>query len=209
MKKPSTKQAFAALMRSDLHGFIELSFCDLNPVADFKNNWHLDVIAYELEQVRLGKTQRLIINVPPRSLKSHCASVAFPAWVLGHEPSSQLICASYAQDLSDKLASDCRALMMGDRYKRIFRTRLAAQRPALQELVTTQNGFRLATSVGGVLTGRGADYLIVDDPLKPDEALSQTNRQKVNDWYDHTLLTRLNDKRYGRIVLIMQRLHED
>jgi len=209
MKKPSTEQAFAALMRSDLYGFIELSFCDLNPVAEFKNNWHLDVIAYELEQVRLGKTQRLIINVPPRSLKSHCASVAFPAWVLGHEPSSEIICASYAQDLSDKLASDCRALMMGDRYKRIFRTRLAAQRPALQELVTTQNGFRLATSVGGVLTGRGADYLIVDDPLKPDEALSQTNRQKVNDWYDHTLLTRLNDKRSGRIVLIMQRLHED
>jgi predicted phage terminase large subunit-like protein len=79
----------------------------------------------------------------------------------------------------------------------------------LQELVTTKKGFRLATSVGGVLTGRGADYLIIDDPLKPDEALSETNRQNVNDWFDHTLLPRLNDKRDGRIILLMQRLHED
>src|SRR5206468_10544181 len=119
------------------------------------------------------------------------------------------ICTSYAQDLSNKLASDCRRLMMSNIYKAIFPTRLVSQHPALQELVTTENGFRLATSIGRVLTGRGADYLIIDDPLKPDEAMSDTERQRVNDWYDHTLLTRLNDKRNGRIIVIMQRLHED
>jgi predicted phage terminase large subunit-like protein len=75
--------------------------------------------------------------------------------------------------------------------------------------MTTQQGFRLATSVGGVLTGRGADFIIIDDPLKPDEALSDTQRKAVNDWYDHTLYSRLNDKRNGCIILIMQRLHED
>ena len=98
---------------------------------------------------------------------------------------------------------------MSNIYKAIFPTRLVSQHPALQELVTTENGFRLATSIGGVLTGRGADYLIIDDPLKPDEAMSDSERRKVNYWYDHTLLTRLNDKRHGRIVIIMQRLHED
>ena len=75
--------------------------------------------------------------------------------------------------------------------------------------MTTQNGVRLATSVGGVLTGRGADFIIIDDPLKPDEAVSDIQRKAVNDWYDHTLFSRLNDKRNGVIIIIMQRLHED
>jgi predicted phage terminase large subunit-like protein len=99
--------------------------------------------------------------------------------------------------------------MMSQMYKGLFRTRLSSARHALQELTTTQRGFRLATSIGGVLTGRGADFLIIDDPLKPDEAISELARRRVNDWYDHTLVSRLNDKRCGRIVLIMQRLHQN
>jgi hypothetical protein len=75
--------------------------------------------------------------------------------------------------------------------------------------VTTAQGYRLSTSVGGVLTGRGADYIIIDDPLKPSEALSEALRCSANDWFDHTLFSRLNDKRTGRIMVIMQRLHED
>ena len=208
VKKPSVKE-YAAILRSDFHGFIERSFYEMNPATPFKDNWHIEVLAYELERVRRGQTKRLIINVPPRSLKSHCASVAFPAWVLGHKPSEQIICASYAQDLSDKLAGDSRTLMMSPMYKKIFSTRLSSVRPALQELTTTRRGFRMATSVGGVLTGRGADILIIDDPLKPDEAASVVERRGVNDWYEHTLLTRLNDKRDGRIIVIMQRLHQD
>src|SRR5204863_8642026 len=68
--------------------------------------------------------------------------------------------------------------------------------------------YRLATSTGGVLTGRGADVIIIDDPLKPEEALSDAQRQAANEWYDHTLYSRLNDKRRGAIVIVMQRLHE-
>jgi predicted phage terminase large subunit-like protein len=79
----------------------------------------------------------------------------------------------------------------------------------VQEFVTTAQGYRLSTSVGGVLTGRGADYIIIDDPLKPSEALSEALRRSANDWFDHTLFSRLNDKRTGRIMVIMQRLHED
>jgi predicted phage terminase large subunit-like protein len=208
VKNLSAKE-YAAIMRSDFYGFIERSFYKLNPVTPFKENWHIELLAYKLEQVRLGKTNRLIINVPPRSLKSHCASIAFTAWLLGHDPGAQIICASYAQDLSDKLANDCRTLMISPMYEQIFSTRLSSPRPALQELITTRRGFRLATSVGGVLTGRGADIIIIDDPLKPDEAMSAAARTKVNEWYDHTLLSRLNDKVDGRIILIMQRLHQD
>jgi hypothetical protein len=79
----------------------------------------------------------------------------------------------------------------------------------MPEFDTTAQGRRLATSVGGVLTGRGADIVIIGDPLKPEEALSQAQRQAANEWYDHTLYSRLNDKLAGAIVLIMHRLHED
>jgi predicted phage terminase large subunit-like protein len=94
-------------------------------------------------------------------------------------------------------------------YRSLFSTRLSPQKQSIQEFLTTQNGFRLATSVGGVVTGRGADLIIIDDPLKPDEALSETQRNAANEWFDHTLYSRLNDKRSGCMTIIMQRLHED
>jgi hypothetical protein len=109
--------------------------------------------------------------VPPRHLKSLLASVAFPAWCLGRQPGTQILCVSYAQDLA-KLARDCRRIVMSGWYQRAFSTRLSAQRQAVPEFERTQQGCRLATSVGGVLTGRGADIIIIDDPLKPEEALS-------------------------------------
>jgi len=200
---------YRAVLRLDFNAFIQRSFHELNPTTPFLPNWHLAVIAAELEACRRGVTKRLIINVPPRALKSHIGSVTFPAWLLGHDPSAQVIVTSYSQELSGKLSSDCRTLCSAQFYQDLFSTRLSPTRQAVQEFTTTKNGFRMATSVGGVLTGRGADYLIIDDPLKPEEALSDTQRKAVNDWFDHTLYSRLNDKRNGCIVLIMQRLHED
>lgn len=182
-----TLNEYRALMRSDFAAFIERSFCELNPTKSFLPNWHIEIIAAELEACRRGETKRLIINVPPRSLKSHCASIAFPAWLLGHDPSAQLIVASYAQELATKLSSDCRLLLTSSFYRDLFPTRLSPQRQAVQEFETTRQGFRLSTSIGGVLTGRGADFIIIDDPLKPDEALSDTQRKAVNDWFDGTV----------------------
>jgi predicted phage terminase large subunit-like protein len=200
---------YHALLRNDFYAFVERSFYELNAGTDFLPNWHIELIASELQACLLGETKRLIINVPPRSLKSHCASVAFPAYLLGQNPTAQIICASYGQDLSNKLAIDCRSVMNARWYQNLFPTRLSPQRQAVSDFMTTKNGFRLATSVGGALTGRGGDFIIVDDPCKPEEALSETQRNAVNQWYDHTLYTRLNDKRTGCIIIIMQRLHED
>ncbi len=205
-----TRSDYAALLRLDLYAFTEQCFYELNPTTIFLRNWHIQVVSSALEDCRRGKTSRLVINQPPRSLKSHCASVAFVAFLLGHDPSAKIICASYGQDLANKHAMDCRTIMNSAWYRALFpRTRLLSQRQGLQEFITTEQGFRLSTSVGGVLTGRGADYIIIDDPLKPDEALSDTQRKGVNDWFDHTLYSRLDDKRKGCIILIMQRLHED
>ncbi len=116
-----------ALLRTDPTAFIERCFYHLNPYAKFLMNWHLEMIANKLEACREGKIRRLIINLPPRSLKSLQASIAFPAFVLGHNPAAQLLCVSYAQDLSDKFARDCRSVMTGDWYKRLFSTRLSPQ----------------------------------------------------------------------------------
>src|SRR5438309_6338276 len=202
-------RVYKEILRLDLGYFAQHCFCELNPQAAFLPNWHLEVIAAKLTAVREGKIRRLIINLPPRHLKSLMASIAFPAWCLGLDASAQILCVSYAQDLADKLARDCRAIMRSPWYRRIFATRLAPHRQAVQEFITTRQGYRLATSTGGVLTGRGADIILIDDPLKPDEALSDSQRQAANEWYDHTLYSRLNDKRHGAIVIIMQRLHED
>ena len=204
-----TEREYAYFLRNDLRTFIERSFLALNPQARFEANWHIDVIAAKLEDCLRGKTRRLIVNLPPRSLKSHAISVAFPAWILGRLPSSQIICASYGQDLSDKHARDCRNLMMSDFYKSCFPTRLAPQRLAVDDFMTTAQGFRMATSVGGPLTGRGGDFIIIDDPLKPEEALSDVARKAANEWLDGTALSRLNNKEKGVIIIVMQRLHQD
>lgn len=201
---------YRILLRRDLYAFTERAFYELNPTTNFMHNWHLELVAAALEECRLGETTRLIINQPPRSLKSHCATVSFPAFLLGHDPTAQIICASYGQELANKHALDCRTILSSKWYQQAFpATKLSPERQALPEFMTTRLGFRLSTSVGGVLTGRGADFIIIDDPLKPDEALSETQRCAVNSWFANTLYSRLNDKRAGRIILIMQRLHED
>jgi predicted phage terminase large subunit-like protein len=199
---------YRALLRNDLMSFIERTFYELNPQAQFFPNPYIELIAAKLEACRLGKIKRLIVNLPPRSLKSLCASIALPAWCLGHDPAVQIITASYGQDLADKFARDCRTIISSGWYQALFRTRILGRQP-VADFTTTQHGTRMATSVGGVLTGRGADLIIIDDPLKPDEALSETRRSSVNAWYDNTLLSRLNSKSKGCIVIIMQRLHQD
>jgi predicted phage terminase large subunit-like protein len=209
MMRNLTRQQFHLVLRKDFYSFIRRCFQHLNPQTKFVPDWYMEVVAAALEECSRGETRRQIINIPPRYGKSTAASVALVAWHLGHNPAAQIICVSYAQDFAEKLARDCRNVMTSKWYQQIFRTRLSNQKQSAQELVTTAQGFRLATSVGGVLTGRGADLIVIDDALKPSEALSDAQRRAVNDWYDNTLYSRLNDKRRGCIVLIMQRLHED
>jgi predicted phage terminase large subunit-like protein len=203
-------QEFRVLLRRDFASFIEASFSELNPQTPYAQSSHIDVMASKLAACARGECRRLIINLPPRSLKSHSASVAFPAWLLGQNPSTQLICVSYGQELADKHARDTRQLMTTPFYRQIFpKAAISPERKLVSDFATTAGGVRMATSVGGVLTGRGADIIIIDDPLKPDEAMSETRRTTVNEWYDNSLLSRLNSKETGVIIVVMQRLHQD
>jgi predicted phage terminase large subunit-like protein len=207
---PFSIDEYRAILRNDFTSFIERSFDELNPQANFIPGQYIDLLAVTLEKCRTGKSKRLIVNLPPRTLKSHAASVAFPAWLLGHDPSKQIISASYGQDLADKHARDCRTLISSAFYRGLFpRTILSQQKLSVNDFMTTEQGVRMATSVNGVLTGRGADVIILDDILKPDDALSETRRKAANDWYSNTLLSRLNSKEHGVIIIVMQRLHQD
>ena len=200
---------YQVILRNDLTSFIERSFLELNPQTTFMASIYIELLASTLEKCRTGKTKRQIINLPPRTLKSHAASVAFPAWLLGHDPAKQIICVSYGQDLADKHARDCRTLMSSSFYRRLFPgTVLSPDKQSVNEFLTTSQGFRMSTSVGGVLTGRGADVIIIDDILKPEDALSETRRKAANEWYFNTLLSRLNSKENGVIIIVMQRLHQ-
>lgn len=205
-----TPEEYRVLLRNGFATFVERAFYELNPHTDFITGQYIDLLAVALEKCRTGQTKRLIVNLPPRTLKSHAASVAFPAWLLGHNPAKQIICASYGQDLADKHARDCRTIMGSSFYKDTFpRTRLSADKSSVNDFMTTAQGFRMSTSVGGVLTGRGADMLILDNILKPDDALSETRRRAANDWFFNTLLSRLNSKEDGAIIIVMQRLHQE
>jgi len=202
------QREFNAALRSDFPLFIAKVAKTLAPTKPFLMNWHIESMAWNLGLTRVGKRPRLIINMPPRYLKSIVASVAFPAYCLGLDPSLRIICVTYGNDLSAKFANDFRAIVRSPWYRAAFPgMRLSKIKDTEAEVVTTRGGFRLATSVGGTLTGRGGDLVIIDDPLKPQDALSDLTREATTQWFDNTLFSRLDDKTSGAIVLVMQRLH--
>jgi hypothetical protein len=208
MTESMTEAEYQAILRTDLLSFIERAFYELNPNTRLRIAPYLEVLTSKLLACSSGNCKRLIVCILPRHLKSFAASIAFVAFLLGHNVALKIVCASYGQELAEDLARKCRTLMNSPFYKALFPIQLS-DRQAVHDFMTTENGVRIATSVGGVLTGRGGDIVIIDDPLKPDEAMSDTRRKSVNDWYDNTLRSRLDDKENGCIIIIMQRLHQD
>ena len=208
--RPSDQEVvLRSILRRDLAAFVHKTFGTVSPGDSFSPNWHIEAICHELMKVLNGETKRLIISIPPRHLKSICTSVALPAWVLGQDPTRRIICVSYANELAVKHANDTRAVMASDWYANLFpATKIASQKNTETEIMTTKRGFRFSTSVGGTLTGRGGNLIIVDDPIKPADAMSDTTRERVNEWCGSTLMSRLDDKERDAIVLVMQRLHE-
>ena len=185
-------------------------FETVSPGDVFLANWHIDAMTYAAERVIEGKLKRLITTVPPRHLKSIIFSVALPAFLLGLDPTKRIICVSYSADLAVKHANDFRTVMNAAWYRRAFpQTRVSRAKDTQGETMTTARGYRLATSLNGTLTGRGADLIVLDDPQKPDEALSEAYRNTAGQWFDTTLLSRLDSKSEGAVVIVMQRLHED
>ncbi len=197
-------------LAEDFSAFVMKVFETVSAGDELLSNWHIDAMTGAAECVIEGSITRLIVTVPPRHLKSIIFSVALPAFLLGVDPTKRIICVSYSADLAIKHANDFRVVLNSDWYRRAFpKTRVSRLKDTQGETVTTARGYRLATSLSGTLTGRGADLIVLDDPQKPEEALSEAHRNAVGQWFDTTLLSRLDSKKEGAVLLVMQRLHED
>jgi hypothetical protein len=204
----SPQQIYRAILATDFRAFVDYVFGLLRPGIPFKPNWHIDAMAHKVSQVASGDVKRLIITVPPRNLKSIIASVALPAWYLGHNPSERVVCVSYSAELAKTHANDFRRVVTDPVYQAVF-PKMILSRETDSEIHTTLRGRRYATSIQGTLTGRGGNLFIIDDPLKPGDAISEVSRERVIEWYRSTLVTRPDDKQAARIMVVMQRIHVD
>jgi predicted phage terminase large subunit-like protein len=196
-----------ASARMDLYTFSQLAFKQVTG-DPYEDNWHVAAICRQLERVRKGEVKRLIISMPPRSLKSYLASICFPAFLLGHDPGDKIICASYAQPIANDFSREMRRLMRSDFYRSLFpNTHIDPARSSLEEIGTVRGGYRISTSVGGALTARGARIMLIDDSMKAGDAHSETMRESAINWYNSTVPSRLNNQKLGAIIIIAQRLH--
>ncbi len=197
------------LIRNDLATFVQVMFGATKPGDQLIWAPYLDLMCSRLQDVAEGRCKRLIITLPPRYMKSFCVSMALPAFVLGRDPSEQILCVSYSQDLAKEFALGSQSIMKSQAYIAAFGHVLAGGRQPLHTLRTQQGGIRRATSIDGVATGVGGNCLIFDDPQKSGETLSDALRRSTNQAYEQTFHSRSNNAETYRIVIVMQRLHED
>lgn len=218
MKRPNA--ARRELDRLDyersLVSFLRAGWKYIDP-KPFVPGWHLDAVCDHLEAVTHGQIRRLLINIPPRLTKSLSVSVAWPAWAWGQRktspvsgPATQFLTTSYAAPLSIRDSTRCRRLIQSPWYQELWgnRYQLTGDQNAKQRFDNDRGGYRLATSVGGTLTGEGGDIIIVDDPHNTVEIESEAVIEATTMWWDEALSTRLNDPDKGAYVVIMQRLSE-
>jgi predicted phage terminase large subunit-like protein len=199
-----------ALVRQNFLFFLIRVFMTLNGGQPFNPAYYVEVMADWMTAAADGDIRRLIVSLPPRHLKSICVSVAWTAWMLGRDPAARITCISYSDELAAKHARDCLKVMNASWYRRVFPgTKISRKRSATTDFETTRGGGRLATSVGGTLTGRGGDYIIVDDPIKPEDARSRKKRTSTNQWFDHTVYSRFDSPERGVLIIVMQRVHPD
>ena len=198
-------------MRRSLKEFTKSSWPAIEPGRDFYDNWHIDAVSDHLQAVVEGDIKRLIINIPPRHMKSISVAVALPAWAWTIQPEKKFLYASYAGSLSIRDSVKCRRLLDSRWYKEHFGEtfKLTSDQNQKQRFENDKTGARIATSVDGALTGEGGDIIVIDDPHNVRESESSTVREGVLEWWDQAMQTRLNDPKTGAFIIIMQRVHEN
>lgn len=209
MSDEDIAENLAAACRQSLDAFAQRAFRIIKPGAAYEWNWHIGCIAEHLEAVYRNEIQRLIINIQPRVLKSYMLE-AGSAWMLGKDPRLSLLLGSFSSTVAEDRSKNCRTILQDDWYKHVFpNTEIDQSHNRVNDWATTQRGGFYAAGILGTITSKGCDIGMLDDPLKPDEALSETVRNNTNDRIRNTFFSRFNDPRTGRFIMIMQRLHED
>lgn len=202
-------------LRTDLLAFTQHMF-KARKSADFKVAPHHVAVCNALERVVIGKTRRLVINIPPRSGKTELAVKNFLAWCMGNFPDSEFIHASYSKRLAATNTWEARAIMQHEAFAEVFgKPQFRDDSNAKDEFRTEAGGIVYATGSDGTITGYGAGKMrehfggciVIDDPHKAGEGNSETMRQNVLDWFSTTMESRKN-RPDTPIIIIMQRLHE-
>lgn len=205
-------------LSANFYAFVREFWDVIEPDAPFVEGWHIVSICRHLEAVKDFKISKLIINMPPRHMKSILVSVMFPAWVWLRNPERRFIYCSYSEALAVRDSMKTRMIIESDRYQSLVSYMAKAHGVTHWELrddsnqkklfENTASGSRLSVGVGGGLTGQGGDYLFIDDPLNALETTSEAAIEEVNIWHDVAFSTRYNNPaRYAKVI-VMQRLHE-
>ena len=205
-------------LRLGLKEFVQAAWPILEPVTKFQDNWHLDVICEYLTLIRDDKfkakfppaSEGIIFNVPPRTMKSLLISVFFPAWVWTTHPWRRFMFVSYSEKLSTQHSIYRRAVMESDWYRREWGSSFSFTKDQnlKHHYENSARGAMFSTGMQSTATGLGGDILIFDDPLNPEQALSDVEREAVNLRFDSTFRSRINDPSTGIKIVVMQRLHE-
>jgi predicted phage terminase large subunit-like protein len=199
----------AAACQESFRVFMEKAWHVIEPRTPFVPGFHIDAICEYIEAAILGEIRGLLVNVPPRHGKSNIVSVMCPAWVWTFAPHTRFLTASYNASLAERDAVRTRDLFRSPWYRERWPDlELKSDVNRTNRYENTCTGYRLATSPGGEATGEGGDVIIIDDPHKLEEALSDTARGRVIDWHDGTLASRFNDPKMGVEIVVMQRVHE-
>ncbi len=197
-------------IRNDLELFVIKSFITLNPGKKFKNNWHVGLICDYFSAMIRGDFLKLIVNQPPSTLKSTVGTISVPAFILGHDPSAQILCSSHDKALATGLAVKSRVVMASDWYRKVFpNTIIQTGENEKANFTTTKRGYRLSVSTASGFTGQKGDWLFADDPHDAKDIHSETKRVGVlYNFYEEAWKNRANDLNTARMMLNMQRLHE-
>ena len=191
--------------------FIRQAWSVLEPNTPYVHNWHIDLIAEYLQAVNDGEIHRLLINMPPRHMKSIEATICYPVWTWTRHPEKRFIKVSYSDSLSREHNVRSRDIVLSNWYQgnwgNVFSLKDDVNRQ--NEFQNDHMGLMLSTSTGGALTGKGGDVIIIDDPQNPAMANSEAEQQTTIDFFRNTLQTRLNNPKKGAFIIIMQRLHEN
>lgn len=198
------------LAESSLINFTRLAWNVIEPGTPYVDGWHLHVISEHLEAVTRGEIRNLIINIPPRHMKSIQVAVMWPVWVWINQPQFRWLFASYSSSLSVRDSLKCRRLIESPWFQERWgeRFQLTSDQNAKTMFENNKTGYRMATSVEASTTGHGGDAIVIDDPHNALEAQSDAMRESTLEWWDQAMSTRLNNPRTGSRVIVMQRLHE-
>ena len=199
-----------AIIRSSPGFFLAWLLPQIENLSDYRANWHVHAMSQKLMGLYEGHVRRLIVNAPPRSLKTSTCTSFFIPWLLGKDPSLQIMLVTYSDEFAEQLGSQIRSVMRHPEYKRLFgNSQLVNENARSTRLRTLEGGKVTITSFHATMTGLGADYIIVDDPIQTNDVRSATKMNDTINRFKEGLYTRLNDPKTGRILLVMQRIHPD